>query len=127
MGAAAKKSKPLTRLELCRELLEIERDNAPIFARMDEIKTLLKLQSETDGKFRETFANLGYVSVSPPTLERVTGEAPVVAVDAWQALKQNRRDKLLEEGLVKIEPIIKGAYHGQVRVNLHAAPQGASK
>lgn len=126
MPAAARKAKAPTRAELCRELLEIERDHPEIFARIDEIKTLLKLQSETDGSFRETFANLGYVSVTPPKAASTIGDAPELVIEAWSALKQPKRDKLLTDGLVKIAPIIKGASYGQVRTQLHAPPKGAS-
>jgi hypothetical protein len=123
MPAIARKAKAPTRLELCRELLEIERDNAATFTRMDEIKTLLKLDAAGNGKFRETFANLGYVSVSPARPEEVTGSAPVLQVAAWNALKEARRDKLIDDGVVRIMDVVKGAYHGRVDVKLHA--QGA--
>jgi hypothetical protein len=120
MPAFARKAKPPTRAELCRELLDIERDNAAIFDRISAIKTELKSIAGTEGKFRETFVGLGYVSVSPATPEEMTGEKPVLIVPAWSALKPARQEKLLEDGLVKIEPIIKGAYHGRVDVKLHA-------
>lgn len=125
MPAPARKAKPATRAELCRELLEIERDNALVFTRIDAIKTELKAMGAADGKFRETFVGLGYVSVSPARPEEITGESPVVVVAAWQALKLPRRDKLIADGLVRIEPIVKGAYHGRVDVKLVTPPQGA--
>lgn len=118
MPSAARKAKAPTRSELCRELLEIERDNAEVFGRIDTIKAHLKLTASTEGKFRETFAGLGYVSVSPARPEEVTGSAPVLQVAAWNALKDARRDKLLEDGVVRIMDVIKGAYHGRVDVKL---------
>ncbi len=124
MPLAARKPKPKTRNELCLELLEIERDNAHLFSRIDAIKTELKLKAVAEGKFRETFVGLGYVSVSPSTPEEVTGEAPVIMVPAWTALKAARQDKLIADGLIKIEPIVKGASYGQVRTKLHT--QGAA-
>lgn len=126
MPSAARKPKPKTRVELCRELLEIERDNAGIFGRIDAIKTELKLSAESEGKFRETFAGLGHVSVSPPSPETITGEKPVISVSAWTELSASRQEKLLEGGLVRIEPIVKGAYYGRVDVKLHASQGAAS-
>lgn len=126
MPAAARKPKLKTARELCEELLGIERDNAAVFTRIDAIKAELKCKAVVDGKFRETFPGLGHVSVSPPTAEEVTGEKPVLLVAAWAALKPARQDKLLEDGLVKIEPIVKGAYYGRVDVKLHAPQQGVS-
>lgn len=128
MAATARKAaaKQPTIRDLCEELLGIERDNPQIFARIDEIKTLLKLHADDNGSFRETFANLGYVSTSPSKPAEVVGEAPEVVVTAWQALKQPKRDKLIADGLVILAPIVKGASYGQVRVKLHATSQGAT-
>lgn len=121
MAVAAKKApKETPRQVLCRELLEIELKHKEVFDRMDAIKTELKAIAKTDGKFRETFVGLGYVSVSPAQPEQVTGEAPVLSVTAWMELSESRQGKLVEQGLVRIEPTIKGASYGQVRVNLHA-------
>ena len=121
MAVAAKKApKETPRQVLCRELLAIELKHKEVFDRMDAIKTELKAIAKTDGKFRETFVGLGYVSVSPAQPEQVTGEAPVLSVTAWMELSESRQGKLVEQGLVRIEPTIKGASYGQVRVNLHA-------
>lgn len=124
MPAAARKPKETEQLTLCRELLQIRRDNLPIFTRIDAINTRLKTIGRDNGKFRETFDGLGYVSVSPPTDEKVTGQAPELQVEAWQGLTESRRVKLLEQGLVSIVNIIKRATYGQVRVKLHAEPEG---
>jgi hypothetical protein len=125
--AAKSKAKAPTVNELCRELLEIERDNPKIFRRIAEIKTLLKLQADAGGSFRETFPNLGWVSASPSKPARVTGSRPAIVIEAWSALKQPKQDKLIADGLVVIEAIGVGASYGQVRIELHAPPQGASK
>jgi hypothetical protein len=50
----AVRTKAPTRSELCQELLEIERDNAEIFTRIDAIKTELKLKALADGKCATT-------------------------------------------------------------------------
>ena len=125
MVAVARKAKQPTRQELCRELLDLRRD--PVVAtaidRMEAIKSELKEISAKDGKFRETFVGIGYVSVSPATPESITGQEPVLQVAAWLQLKVARQEKLIEDGLVKVEPTIKGAYHGRVDVKLHEAPR----
>ncbi|MCK1402008.1 hypothetical protein IVB45_17605 [Bradyrhizobium sp. 4] len=118
----AKPPKPKTRLELCRELLDIQLANRTVFDRIDAIKTELKARALVEGKFRETFVGLGYVAVSPAAPEQVTGEAPALVIVSWQGLPQSRRDKLLEQGLVEIKPTIKGAYHGRAEVKLFAPP-----
>lgn len=125
MPAPARKPKPATRAELCKELLEIGLANRAVFDRIDEIKLILKERALVDGKFRENFAGLGHVSVSPAVPEQVTGEAPVISVATWMELSESRQGKLLEQGLVRIEPIVKGAYHGRVDVKLHATSPGA--
>lgn len=124
MGATARKPKDTPRQALCRELLEIRRDNAAIFTRMEAINTRLKAAAKDGGKFRETFVDLGYVSVSPEKPEETIGQAPVLQVEAWNNLTNNRRERLEAEGLVAIEPIVKRASYGQVRVKLHSEPEG---
>lgn len=124
MPAAARKPKEAERVTLTRELLQIRRDNFTIFTRIEAINTRLKTLASDEGKFREIFDGLGYVSVSPATPEQVTGEAPVIEVAVWQGLRESQRDKLLEQGLVKVKPTIKRATYGQVRVKLHAEPDG---
>lgn len=125
MTAAGRKPKPPTRYELCRELLDLRFANREAFDRMEAIKSELKHRAAAEGKFRENFPGRGYVSVSPATPEEKLGDSPVLVIAAWDALKPLRRDKLLEDGVVRIEPIIKGAYHGRCDVKLFAPPQGA--
>jgi hypothetical protein len=130
MAVAARKEKPKTVRDLCRELLEIERDNPEIFARAGEIKTLLKATADSQGKFREAFTEaglVGWVSVSPGKAESVIGEGPEIVVEGWSKLKQPRQDKLIADGLVRIVPLVKGASYGQVRTKLDTPTQGASK
>jgi hypothetical protein len=126
MPAAARKQVPkdTPRQALCRELLEIRRDNLLTFTRIDAINARLKTIAGTDGKFREAFDDLGHVSVSPATPEQIAGSKPELQVEAWQGLPESRRAKLLEQGLVKVMNIIKRATYGQVRVKLHAEPEG---
>jgi hypothetical protein len=119
MPAAVKKPKETPRQALCRELLGIQVKHSDVFDRIEAIKTALKKYADEDGKFRETFVDLGYVSVSPAKPEQVIGTAPALQVGAFNELPQSRRDKLLEQGLVAIENIVKGASYGQVRVKLH--------
>jgi hypothetical protein len=123
-AAVRKSAKAPSRRELCQELLDIMRKPAisEALSRIDAIKSLLKDLSKVDGKFREEFAGIGYVSASPAAPERVVGEEPILSVEAWQAARQSQRDKLLEQGLVKISPIVKSAYHGRVEAKLHTTP-----
>jgi hypothetical protein len=119
MPAAAKKPKDTPRQALCRELLGIQAAHSDVFGRIEAIKTALKKYADSDGKFRETFVDLGYVSVSPARPEETIGEAPVLQVAAWNGLTEARKAKLIEQELVAIEPIVKGTSYGQVRVKLH--------
>lgn len=113
------KAKAPTRLELCRELLQLRIDNGAALTRMDAIKTELKAIAGTEGKFRETIVGVGYVSVSPESPPKFKGDFPIVDVEAWKALKPARQEKLLEDGIVKIESQYSGAYYGAVTVKLH--------
>lgn len=121
MPAAAKKAKAPSRADLCKELLELRSANAAAFDRIEAIKTELKTIAGTEGKFRETFVGLGYVSVSPEAGPKFKGDFPVVDVEAYKALTPARQAKLLEGGVVKIESQYSGAYYGAVTVKLHGA------
>jgi hypothetical protein len=117
--AAKSKAKAPTRADLCRELLQLRVDNGPAFDRIEAIKTELKSIAGKDGKFRETFVGIGYVSVSPESGPKFKGDFPVVNVEAWKALKPARQQTLLEGGVIKIEAQYSGAYYGAVTVKLH--------
>lgn len=118
---SAKPAKPPSRRDLCQELLDIARkpEIAEALSRMEAIKSLLKEQSKTDGKFREEFPGIGYVSASPPTPSQINGEEPKLSVEAWMLARESQRTKLLEQGLVTIKPIVKAAFYGRVDVKLH--------
>lgn len=120
--APSRKAKALTRTALCDELINLHNKNRSVFERIDAIKTQLKAIALEDGSFRETFVGLGYVSVSPAKPERIEGEAPELEVAAFQDLPDARREKLITQGLVRIVPIVKSAYHGRVDVKLHPSP-----
>lgn len=126
MPAAAKKTAPrdTPRQALCRELLTIQSTNPDIFARIEAIKASLKKLADSDGNFRETFVDLGYVSVTPARAAQTLGEGPVVRADVWNGLTDTRKEKLREQGLIAIEPIVKRASYGQVRVKLHGQAEG---
>lgn len=118
--AAKPKAKAPTRAELCRELLKIRSDNGAVFDRIDAINTELKSLAAAAGEsFRETFVGVGYVSVSPPSPAKFKGDFPIVNVEAWKALKAARQDKLLEDGVIKIDSTWSKPYYGQVTVKLH--------
>lgn len=127
MPAAAKKAPPkdTPRQALCRELLTIQSTNPRIFKRIAAIKTALKKFADADGSsYREAFVDLGHVSVSPSKPAEALGEAPVIVVEAFNALPDARQAKLKEQGLVVVQPIVKRANYGQVRVTLHDEPEG---
>ena len=119
---AKTRAKAPTRVDLCRERLEIERDNPEIFRRIDEIAVSLKLIADNDGSFRETFDGLGWVSVSPSKPAETVGEAPEVVIDAWNKLTPAKRLTLIEAGIIVVAPIVKRASYGQVRTKLFAPP-----
>lgn len=120
MPAAARKPKETPRQALCRELLEIRIEHAPIFSRIDAINTKLKAIAEQEGdSFRETFVDIGHVSVTPPKPAQKLGNQPVLQIAEWDNLADGRRAKLIEQGIVAIEAITKKATYGQVRVKLH--------
>ena len=118
---ASTRARPNSRAALCRELLDIEREHREVFARIDAIKADLKRIAAAEGSFREDFPGLGHVSVSPEKPKTYKGDLPVLSGDAWLALKQKQRDRLVADGLVRIEPQYTGAYYGRVDAKLLTA------
>jgi hypothetical protein len=57
--------------------------------------------------------------VPPPAGRSHTGEKPVSIVPAWTSLKVHR-EKLIADGLVRIDPI-EGVYYGRFDVEFHAS------
>lgn len=111
-----------SRIELCQELIDLRVANRDAFDRMEALKSILKDRAKVDGSFRQEFPGIGFVSASPAKAESKIGDAPALVITAWDALKQPRRDRLLADGLVSIQAIMKGAYHGRAEVKLFARP-----
>lgn len=106
-------AKKVDRDALCRELLSIEKKHTKDFARMDEIKSLLK--ADADGvNFKITLAGLGEVNVSAPKPERLDGTKQELKLETFLALPQKRRELLEEQGIVSTVEVWKKAYYGSV-------------
>jgi hypothetical protein len=102
---------------LCRELLGIEKKHAKDFARMDEIKSLLK--GDADGvNFKITIDGLGTVNVSAPKDEHLDGTKQELVLEEFLALPDKRRQALMAQGLVATVEIWKRAYYGAVTTKL---------
>ncbi len=107
------------RAGLALELLELRKNHGEIFGRIEAINTELKAIASDEGEsFRETIVGVGYVSVSPPSPAKFKGDFPIVQIEAWKALKPARQQKLIDDGVVKIEGSWSKPYYGQVTVKL---------
>lgn len=115
---AAQRNRPIED-ELGDELLSIRSDNAEVYARDDQICSKLKAIAKTKGdNFKVTIENLGEVNVSAPKGKHRTGTAPTLKVDAFFALSEAKRQKLIDAGLVEIAEVWKKAYYGGVTAKL---------
>jgi len=109
--------KKCDRKELCRELLTIERKHADDFARMSEIKALLK--ADADGiNFKIVVEGLGEVNVSAPKDKCLEGETHELVLEKFKALPERRQQALIEQGVVATVEIWKKAYYGGVTTKL---------
>ena len=111
-------AKKCDRDALCRELLGIEKKHERDFARMGEIKSLLK--GDADGvNFKITVKGVGEVSVSAPKPAQLEGETQELVLANFLDLPERRRQSLIEQGLVVTVPIEKKAYYGGVTTKLY--------
>jgi hypothetical protein len=100
---------------LCRELLTIQRKHSSDFARMDEIKSMLK--ADADGSnFKIVVTGLGEVSVSAPQKKYLEGVFPEVHVETFLGLPTSERKALIKRGIVVEAEKWKEAYYGSVRI-----------
>jgi hypothetical protein len=117
--ATAPKNAPAARRVLAEELVRLRADHAAVYAREKELKAALtKAAGEAGENFQERFEGLGVVKVSAPKEARCKGTAPEVVVEAFLALPEKRRDKLVEDGIIKIAEQWTNPYYGSVTVDL---------
>lgn len=112
-------------LDLIEERAKLEADNFAVLARIREINAILiKRAGDKGDAIRETVDGIGTVSVSPPKPARCEGSKPVVIVKAYNALPKREQNDLIKRGIVKIEDIVIGEYHGRVTVKLFPRGEG---
>jgi hypothetical protein len=105
---------------LCRELIDLERKSLPKVTRASAIEARLKQIADERGEsFKVTLPNGDYVQVSPPCAAEFKGNVPVVQTEVWQGLKAARQKKLIDDGLIAIEPQWGRASSGRVSVKVH--------
>jgi hypothetical protein len=68
--------------------------------------------------FQLVVDKLGRIKVSAPKDKVCKGTAPEIIVEAFLALPERERDKLIEKGIVRIAEQWTGAYYGAVTVEL---------
>ena len=108
--------KTMSQRELAQELVKLRKKHGPAFDRADELKSALK-DGATES-FKEVFAGLGEVAVSPPQPGKFKGIVPTLTVDAFLALEEKERQRLVKDGLVAMVNAYGGKYYGSVTVKL---------
>jgi hypothetical protein len=107
------------RRELASELLAINRKHAATFARIDDIKTVLrKIATDAGESFKEDFPGKGVVKVSAGRPGEFKGIMPEVVPATFLALGEAQREKLLAQGIIKMNPIHGRPYYGSVTIEL---------
>jgi hypothetical protein len=117
MPAAKPKTEKLDRRQLAEELLTLHRKHAETFGRMDDIKAALrKFATEGGENFKEEFAGKGVVKVSGGHAAVFKGILPEVNVETFLGLPDKARTKLVDDGIVKMNPTYGKPYYGSVTV-----------
>lgn len=105
--------------EIAERLLRREKKIADDLRLIDEDKDALRKLSEAAGKgFKVEIEGLGLVEVKAGRAEEVTGTQPQLVVAAFLGMTDRRRDKLVEDGLIEIVPVVKKAAKASVTVRL---------
>ena len=107
------------RRALAEELVGLNRKHSDVFARIDDIKSeLRKMATDAGENFKEEFAGKGAVKVSGGHAAQFKGILPEVNVEAFLALKETERAKLVDKAIVKMTPTYGKPYYGSVTVDL---------
>jgi hypothetical protein len=119
-AAIAKPDKALAeRRRLAVELVTIHHKHRSDFARIDELKAALKkIAGDAGENFQEALEGKGVVKVSAPKDGKFKGIFPVIQEAAYLALPDARRNKLEEDGIVKMTPMTGNPFYGSVTVEL---------
>ena len=107
------------RRKIAEDRLKIEiklGDDYAEIARLDA--DLKRVATELGEAFKEDFGALGYVSASGAVAAESKGEQPVLQTEAWQALKEIDRRRLIKSGLIKVEPQFGRPSNGRVTVKV---------
>ena len=90
------------RRKIALDLLDLHSALADKFAQMARLEAELKTVATAAGEsFKEDFGERGYVSASGRIEAECKGELPVIQSEAWLALKELDRKRLIKTGLVK--------------------------
>jgi hypothetical protein len=120
--ATSRKAKPDPKLlkrrrAIAEKRLELEIKLGPDYAAIAKLDAELKeIATETGDSYKEDFGERGYVSASGRVEAELKGEVPVVQSEAWLALKEIDRKRLIKSGLVKVEEQWGKASNGRVTV-----------
>ena len=118
-AAAATKPQDTVRRKLARTLIDLRLRHKRLFDEIDGLKTSLVLNAENAGDgFREVFDKKGIITVAAPKDAVCRGNLPAIDVAAFNALSEARRQKLIEDGIVKIAEDWSRKFYGRVDVKL---------
>src|SRR5215468_9700187 len=106
------------REKLAEELIRLRKVYEPHEARDKEICAELKRIAGEGGNFEVVVKGRGRIKVSAPKDKAMKGIAPEIAVDLFMTLPLRERERLIDRGIVKMEPQYAGAYYGAVTVEL---------
>jgi hypothetical protein len=117
MGKPAAKMKALDRRAVCERLLALRVKHADVFAAMDGLKaTLIAIATEAGDGFREVFPDQGQVTVAAAKPKEFKGHVAEVEPKVFDALPPAKREKLVDQGIIKIMPHFTRDFHGRVDV-----------
>lgn len=117
-SAAAKVIKA-NRRELCEQLLTLRLKHADIFSEIERLKaSVVELATEEGDNFREVFTDQGVVSVSGARPKEFRGHVSEVDPKIFDALSETKRQKLIDDGIVKVVPHWSRDFHGRVDIKI---------
>lgn len=118
MTTAADRANAVRR-SLAKKLVELRLRHRKVFDDMDGLKASLIANAQKAGDgFRELFEGKGQISVACPKAKEFRGDLPEVDPVAFHALPDAKRQKLIDDGVIKLVPNWSRDFHGRVEIKL---------
>lgn len=104
--------------KLVRAEAELARKAGDLVSLIEEVKAEMRKTCPEGGKYKWEFPGQGEVSLAGKREAEFKGLMPEVVAETFLGLTESRRQKLIDDGVVKMSTQYGSPFHGRVTVKL---------